>query len=68
LFTKDMFPLLRAPYQVIFQIIYGMLRPSYRHAAVILKSDHLWQVPLPSLSASHFHPTSKLAGIQWRLL
>ena len=68
LFIQNVLPILRYPHQMIFQIIYGMLRPSYSHAAVILKSDHLMQVPLPRLSASHFHPTSKLAGIQWRFL
>ena len=63
-FIQYVLPVLRYPHQVIFQIIYGMLCPSYTHAAVILKSDHLPQVPLPRLSASHFHPASKLAGIQ----
>ena len=64
-FTKNILPVLRYPYQVIFQIIYGMFRPSYPHAAVILKSDYLMQIHLPRLSASHFHPASKLTGIQW---
>jgi len=63
-FIKYLLHVLRYPHQVIFQIIYGMLCPSYSHAAVILKSNHLLQVPLPRLSASHFHPASKLAGIQ----
>ena len=63
-FIQNILPVLRYPYYVIFQIIYGMFRPSYPHAAVILKSDHFMQIPLPRLSASHFHPASKLAGIQ----
>lgn len=68
LFFQNMLPVFRYPYHMILQIIYGMLCPSNSHAAVILKSDHLRQVPLPRLSASHFHPASKLAGIQWRVL
>ena len=47
LFIQNILPVLRYPYQVILQIIYGMLRPSYPHAAVILKSDYLMQTPLP---------------------
>ena len=68
LFIQNVLPIFRYPHYVILQIIYGMLRPSYPHAAVILKSDYLMQIHLPRLSASHFHPASKLAGIQWRFL
>ena len=68
LFIKNILPVLRYPYHVILQIEYGMLRPSYPHAAVILKSDHFMQTLFPRLSASHFHPASKLTGIQWRFL
>jgi hypothetical protein len=65
---QNILPVLRYPYQVILQIIYGMFSPSYPHAAFILKSHRYMQIPLPRLSASHFHPASKLTGIQWRLL
>ena len=65
LFTRDILPVLRYTYQVILKIIYGVLCPSYPHAAFIQKSDHLLQTPFPRLSASHFHPASLLAGIQW---
>ena len=68
LFIKDMLPVLRYPHQMILQIIYGMLSPSHSHAAVILESNLSMQIPLPRLSASHFHPASKLTGIQWRFL
>jgi hypothetical protein len=68
LFIKDFPPLFRYPYYVILQIIYSMLCPSYPHAAVILKSGYPMQILLPRLSARHFHPASKLAGIQWRFL
>ena len=67
-FIQNVLPVLWYPYQVIFQIIYGMFRPSYPHAAVILKSKSFMQIPLPRLPASHFHPASKLTGIQWEFL
>jgi len=67
-FIKYMLPVLRYPHQVILQIIYGMFSPPYPLADVILKPDRLLQIPLPRLSASHFHPASKLTGIQWRFL
>ena len=68
LLIKYVLPVLRYSHQVILQIIYGMFSPSHTHAAVILKSDRLLQIPLPRLSASYFHPASKLAGIQWKFL
>ena len=63
-FIQNILPVLRYPHQMVLQIIYGMFSPSYSHADVILKSDHFMQIPLTRLSASHFHPASKLAGIQ----
>jgi len=66
--VQNMFPVFWYPYQVVLQIIDCMLASSYSHAAVILKPNPFMQTPLPRLSASHFHPASKLTGIQWRLL
>jgi len=63
-----MLPVLRYPYQMVLQIIHGMVRPSNTHAAVIQEKTLLKQVPLPRLTASHFPPASKLAGIQWGFL
>lgn len=63
-FIQNMLPVLWYPCQMILQIIYGMLRPSYPHAAVILESNRLMQTSLPHISASHFHSASKLTGIQ----
>ncbi len=60
-------PILRYPYQMILQIIYGVFSPSYTHASVITVGILLWQT-LPRLTASHFHPASKLTGIQWNSL
>ena len=66
--TQYILPVFRYPNHVILKIIYGMLYPSYPHAAVILNIDSLRQIPLPRLTASHFHPASKLTGIQWKFL
>ena len=66
--TQYVFPVLGYPYQMILQIIYGMLCPSNPHAVVIQEKALLRQAPLPRLTASHFPPASKLAGIQWRFL
>ena len=61
---REEVPLDLYPNQVILNIIYGMLCPSYPHAAVILNSYPLRQIPMPRITASHFHPASKLTGIQ----
>jgi hypothetical protein len=53
---------------VILQVIYSMLRPSNTHATFIHEKALFRQAPLPRLTASHFPPTSKLAGIQWGFL
>ena len=59
-----MLPILRNPYQMVLNIIDGMLCPSYTHAAVIQENALLRQASLPRLTASRFPPASKLAGIQ----
>ena len=66
--TQYVLPVLRYPYQVVLQVIYGMFCPSYTHAVFITVMALLWQTPLPRLTASHFHPASKLTGIQWSFL
>ncbi|MFO7772506.1 MAG: hypothetical protein R6V59_02865, partial [Dehalococcoidia bacterium] len=60
--------ILRYPHQVIFQIVYGVFCPLNSHTTVIQGKALLKQVSLPRLTASHFPPASKLAGIQWRFL
>ena len=66
--TKYMLPILGYPYQMILQFIYGVFGPSYTHASVITVGALFWQTLLPRLTASHFHPASKLTGIQWSIL
>ncbi len=68
LLTQYMLPVFRYPYQMILQIIYGMFSPSNPHATFIQEKALFKQAPLPRLTASHFPPASKLAGIQWRFL
>ena len=67
-FIQYMFPVFRYPYQMVLQIIYGMFGPSNTHAIFITAKSVVWQASLPRLSASHFHPASKLVGIQWKFL
>ena len=66
--TQYVLPVLGYPHQVVLQIIYGVFRPSYSHAIVIQGKALLGQASLPRLTASHFPPASKLAGIQWSFL
>jgi len=66
--TQYVLPVLRYPHQVVLQIIYGVLCPSNPHAEVIQEKLLFRQAPLPRLTASHFPPASKLAGIQWSFL
>ena len=68
LLVQYMLPVLRYPYQVIFQTIYGVSCPSYSHTTVIQAKVLFRQAPLPRPTASHFPPASKLAGIQWSSL
>jgi hypothetical protein len=53
---------------VVLQIIYSMLCPSNPHAEIIQEKVLFRQASLPRLTASHFPPASKLAGIQWGFL
>ena len=67
--TQYVLPILRYPNQVILQIIYGVPCPSNCHATFISPIQRFRQVPChPRLTASHFPPASKLAGIQWGFL
>ena len=66
--TQYVLPIFWYPHQVILQVIYGMFCPSNPHAAVIHEKALFRQAPLPRLTASHFPPASKLAGIQWSFL
>jgi hypothetical protein len=68
LFLQNILPVLRYPYQMVLQIIYGMFGPSNTHAVFITAKSVAWQVPLLRLSANCFHPVSKLAGIQQKSL
>ena len=67
--TQYVLPVLRYPYQVILQIIYSVFCPSYSHAILISPIQPFRQMSYhPRLTASHFPPASKLAGIQWSFL
>ena len=66
--TQYVLPILRYPHKMVLQIIYSVFCPSYCHPTVILRKALLRQASLPRLTASHFPPASKLAGIQWSFL
>jgi len=61
-------PVLRYPHKVVLQIIYSVFCPSYFHPTVIQTKAPLRQASLPRLTARHFPPASKLAGIQCTFL
>ena len=52
------------PYQMIFQIIYSVFCPLYSHA-IFIALGKIFGNGQTRLTASHFHPASKLTGIQW---
>jgi hypothetical protein len=56
--------ILRYPDQMVLDIKYSVLCPSYTHASVIQEKALATQASLPRLPASRFPPASKLAGIQ----
>jgi hypothetical protein len=55
------------PYQMIFQIIYSVFCPFYAHA-IFISPCKIFDNGQTRLSANHFHPASKLTGIQWCFL
>ena len=55
------------PYQVILQIVHGMFGSSYSHA-IFIPSGELFGQRFLYRCFDHFHPASKLAGIQWNFL
>jgi hypothetical protein len=57
----------RYPYQVILQIVNGMLGSSYSHA-IFIPSGELFGKQFLTQSLDHFHLASKLKGIQWNFL
>jgi hypothetical protein len=57
------FPIFWYPYQVIFQFVDCMFCPFYSHA-VFIPVIKLFGKPFLRLTANHFHPPSKLRGIQ----
>ena len=61
---QDVLSILRYPDQMVLDIKYSVLCPSYTHAAVIQEKALATQASLPRLTASRFPPASKLAGIQ----
>ena len=65
--VEYLFTVFGYPDQVVFKIIDGVFDPSYSHA-VFYNRWNLHYQDLTRLSASHFHPVSKLAGIQWIFL
>jgi hypothetical protein len=62
-----MLSILRYPLQVILQIVNGMLGSSYSHA-IFIPSGELFGKHFTIQSLDHFHPASKLTGIQWNFL
>jgi len=66
--TQYVLPVLRYPYQVILQIVYGVFCPSNPHDEFMQEKVLFRQAALPRLTASHFPPASLLAGIQWSFL
>ena len=61
---QDVLSILRYPDQMLLDIKYSVLCPSYTHAAVIQEKALVAQASLARLPASPFPPASKLAGIQ----
>ena len=61
------FSVLWYPYQMIFQIIYGVFCPLYSHT-IFIAPINTFGNGQTRLMAIHFHPASKLTGIQWRFL
>ncbi len=59
-----LFPIFRYPYQMVLQIVNSMFGPFYSHA-VFISIIRLFGNPFLRLAANHFHPPSKLRGIQW---
>ena len=68
IFLQNVLPILRYPYQMVLQIIYGMFSPPNTHAVFITAKSVAWQAPLLRLTANCFHPASKLTGIQQKSL
>jgi hypothetical protein len=52
---------------VIFQIVNAMLGSSYSHA-IFIPSGELFGKHFTIQTLDHFHPASKLTGIQWNFL
>jgi hypothetical protein len=60
--TQYVLPVLRYPYQVILQIVYGVFCPSNPHAEVIQEKVLFRQASLPRLSRATFFPSAS-----WRV-
>ena len=65
--VEYLFPVLGYPDQVVFKIVDGVFGSSYSHA-VFYNSYYFAYQDFTRLTASRFHPASKLAGIQRRIL
>ena len=65
--VEYLFPVLGYPDQMIFKAIDGVFGSSYSHA-VFYNSYYFAYQGLTRLTASRFHPASKLAGIQQKFL
>jgi hypothetical protein len=66
--TEYISSVFRYPDQMIFQFVNGMFSPSYPHAVVILNLTSLCKSLPLNYRRPHFHPASKLTGIQWVFL
>jgi hypothetical protein len=60
---QDVFSIIRYSNQMVLDIKYSMLCPSYTHDTAMQEKALTTQASLPRLMASRFTPTGKLAGI-----
>ena len=65
---QDLLPILRYPDHMVFDIKNSVFCSSKSHASFIHGKAAFKQSLVPRLTASHFPPASKLAGIQWSFL
>ena len=61
---KYMLPVFGNPHQMVFEIIDRVFRPSNSHA-ILYNNYRLSLAKAWRALRGHFHPASKLAGIQW---
>jgi hypothetical protein len=65
---EDMLAVFRRPYQMILYIVNCVLGCPKPHTVFYSSLTYVFTRAFDSLTASHFHPRSKLWGIQWPIL